>query len=97
MPSSPFSICMLKCLWCGVTNMKILGLKTNDPPVAYSLEWKVIDKGKTFNPITGVCRLCLKEKFHILNNPEAITLNSREEVFTPCQHKFKFLLKNAHI
>ena len=72
-------------------------LKTNDPPVPYTLEWKVIDKGKTFNPITGVCRLCLKEKFHILNNPEASTLNSREEVFTPCQHKLKFLLKNAHI
>ena len=72
-------------------------LKTNDPPLAYSLEWKVIDKGKTFNPITGVCRLCLKEKFHILNNPDASTLNSREEVFTPCQHKHKFLLKNAHL
>ena len=72
-------------------------LKANDPPVAYSLDWKVIDKGKTFNPITGVCRLCLKEKFHILYNPDVSTLNSREEVFTPCPQKHKFLLSNAHI
>ena len=72
-------------------------LKSNDPPVAYSLDWKVIDKGKTFNPITGVCRLCLKEKFHILYNPEASTLNSRDEIFTPCPHKHKFLLSNAHL
>ena len=64
---------------------------------ANSLDWKVIDKGKTFNPITGVCKLCLIEKFHILYNPEASTLNSRDEIFTPCPHKHKFLLSNAHL
>ena len=72
-------------------------LKSNDPPLAYKLEWKVIDKGRTYNPITGVCRLCLKEKFHILYNKVASTLNSRTEVFTPCPHKHKFLLKNVFI
>ena len=72
-------------------------LKSNDPPLTYRLEWKVIDKGRTYNPITGVCRLCLKEKFHILYNKDASTLNSRTEVFTPCPHKHKFLLKNVFI
>ena len=72
-------------------------LKLNDPPLAYTLEWKVIDKGKTYNPTTGRCRLCLKEKYHILYNKDASTLNSRTEVFTPCPHKHKFLLKNVFI
>ena len=72
-------------------------LKTNNPPLNYTLKWYVIDKGRTYNPVTGKCRLCLKEKYHILYNKEQSCLNSREEVFTPCPHKKKFLLANAFI
>ena len=72
-------------------------LKSNNPPLSYKLKWYIIDKGRTYNPVTGKCRLCLKEKYHILYNKEQSSLNSREEVFTPCPHKKKFLLSNAII
>ena len=45
-------------------------LKLNNPAVPYTLHWKIIDRGRIFNPITRVCRLCLKEKWHIMHNPD---------------------------
>ena len=41
------------------------------------LSWKFLKtKIPAFNPVTGTCRLCLSEKFHILFKPECATLNS---------------------
>ena len=39
--------------------------------VPYTLQWKIIDRGRVFNPVTKKCRLCLKEKWHIMFNTEA--------------------------
>ena len=69
-------------------------LKLNDPPLTYNLKWKIIDRGRQFNPVTKVCRLCCKEKFHILYNREVGSLNHRTEIFQPCPHKKKFILNN---
>ena len=51
------------------------------------ITWKLIDRGKPFSPISGVCQLCLKEKYYILYKPEMATLNSRNEIFNTCSHK----------
>ena len=50
-------------------------LKDQRPPIPYTISWKIIDKGKPFNPVTGVYRLCLKEKYHILYNREEYGLD----------------------
>ena len=66
-----------------------------DNGVQCTLKWKVVDRAKSFNPVTGVCRLCLMEKYYILFHPEGATLNSRDEIYGFCKHKSKFLLSKA--
>ena len=41
-----------------------------------TVEWKFLEKNiPLFNPVTGICRLCTREKFNILLNPTQATLN----------------------
>ena len=58
-----------------------------------SLEWKMLDKAKSYEPGSRKCMLFLTEKYHIhflrLN-----LLNSRSELVTKCQHENKFCLSN---
>ena len=68
-------------------------LKDNN--IQYDLSWGVLGKAKSFNPATGVCRLCLLEKYFILYNPKDATLNSRDELFNSCRHKWKHTLSRA--
>ena len=65
-----------------------------DKHKTYNISWSVIDRAPDFNPATGKCRLCLKENFYIIFQPEGATLNQRTELFTACRHKkFKTLEK----
>ena len=41
---------------------------------------------RTFNSVTKDCRLCLREKFNIIFNPQLASLNERTEVFAHCRH-----------
>ena len=50
----------------------------------FDVKWKVIDRGAPFNPVTGWCNLCTKEKFYILRKPEMVSLNSRQEFGNHC-------------
>ena len=59
------------------------------------VSWKIIDKATEFNPITRKCRLCLKEKYHILFNSTHATLNSRTELYSTCRHRKRLLLANT--
>ena len=68
-------------------------LKTNN--IAYQLEWKILGKARGYNPVTKICRLCLLEKYFIMYKPETATLNSRDEFFNPCRHKWKYFLSNS--
>ena len=61
----------------------------------YSIKWKVIDRASKFNPITRKCRLCIKEKYHIIFQPEGATLNERSELFSTCRHRLDKLLENT--
>ena len=64
--------------------------KGGEPVVA----WKILEKNiPTFNPVSGKCQLCLREKFNIVLNPHLGTLNSRQEIFSHCRHK-RFMLIN---
>ena len=68
-------------------------LKSNN--INYQLEWKILGKAKGYNSVTKVCRLCLQEKYFIMYKPETATLNSRDEFFNPCRHKWKHFLSNS--
>ena len=61
-----------------------------DPPI--TLTWSIRDRAPPFNPITGFCRLCDLEKFYILTERHAATLNQRSEFFCHCYHKDPQLL-----
>ena len=66
--------------------------KLKDQDIQYSLDWDVVTKSADYNPATGICRVCLEEKFFIMFCPEGATLNQRSEFFTHCRHFHKFLL-----
>ena len=53
----------------------------------HDIKWSIIERAKDFNPITRKCRLCLKEKYHIIYNKEGATLNERSELFSTCRHR----------
>ena len=68
-------------------------LKDNNVP--YQLHWRILDKAKCFNPVTGVCRLCLLEKYYIMYNHKDATLNQKHELYQPCNHRWQDTLKHA--
>ena len=53
----------------------------------FSINWRLVDRSSAFNPITGKCRICLKEKKEILYNKDGSTLNKRNEIFNTCRHR----------
>ena len=53
----------------------------------YNIKWSIIDRAKNFNPATKKCRLCLKEKYYIIFQPDVATLNQRSELFSLCRHR----------
>ena len=60
--------------------------------IDYKISWKILARAPGYNPITGMCRLCLKESFFILFHPETASLNKKTEIYQGCKHKmFKFL------
>ena len=63
-----------------------------DANIDFEIKWRIVDKGRSFNPVNNVCNLCNKEKFHILFNPELADLNSKSEFFSHCRHKRSRLL-----
>ena len=71
-------------------------LKDNHPyPIPYELEWEILAKEKPFSLVTGVCRLCLLEAHHLMFDAQNTSLNTRDEYWTICPHKRKYLLLKA--
>lgn len=60
--------------------------------INYTLNWELVDRAMPFSPVTGVCWLCIKEKFHIMFRPSMANLNSRSEIYSNCRHKKSALL-----
>ena len=66
-----------------------------DRNISYNIKWEIVSKAKSFNPVTGVCSLCNREKYFILFKSEMATLNKKEEIVGPCLHKHGKLLVNS--
>ena len=66
--------------------------KCKDEGLEPKVSWKVLENAPIFNPITGICLLCLREKFQIIMNPHLAKLNSRCEIFSACRHKYSKLI-----
>ena len=68
----------------------VRGLRADNIP--HNIKWTIRDRGPPFNPIYWVCRLCTKEKYYIMFEPDKATLNQRSEFFGHCWHKAPQLL-----
>ena len=60
----------------------------------YTIDWRILEKAKPYNPTSKKCMLCLKEKFYIMYHRDGSTLNKRNEVFNTCVHRKDKLLEN---
>ena len=69
--------------------------KLDDENVQYDVSWKIVSRAKPFNHVTGMCNLCIREKYFIIFKPEMASLNHRDEIAGPCLHKQKQLLKKS--
>ena len=57
------------------------------------VSWEFLEKNvPDFNPISGVCELCTREKFQIVLNPSVATLNHRTEIFAHRRHKQFYII-----
>ena len=53
----------------------------------YRVSWTILARARGFNTSTGVCRLCLVEKFYIMFHRETASLNKRMEIYSSCRHR----------
>ena len=65
--------------------------------IDYEITWKILARAPGYNPITGMCRLCLKESFLILFHPETASLNKKTEIYQSCKHKKFKLLADCNV
>ena len=79
-----FLTCLSKYVW-----------DLQDQGISYDLNWKIIARGRGFNPTTRSCQACLKEKYLIMFRPEGATLNDRNEFYNTCRHRKKLLFENT--
>ena len=56
-----------------------------------SVEWKILDKAKSYKKMSRKCMLCLTEKYHILFSKLNL-LNSCSKLVTKYMHENKFYL-----
>ena len=61
----------------------------------YDVNWNIVGNASEFNPVTKKCRLCIKEKYFIIFQPEGASLNQRSELYSTCRHRKKQLLANT--
>jgi hypothetical protein len=61
----------------------------------WKVNWKILDRGQPFNPVTKTCKLCTRERFYILRKPHLASLNHRQEIGTFCPHLKMYLLRNV--
>ena len=66
-----------------------------DKNIPYSVTWKIIDRCKSYSPISKSCNLCIREKYYIIRFPHLASINSRNELTSTCRHRRKFLLCNT--
>ena len=60
--------------------------------IGYEVKFKLLDRAKPYSPVSGVCNLCLSEKYYINFHPEISTINKKDEINGFCRHKSMVLL-----
>ena len=60
----------------------------------WKVNWKILDRAQPFNPVTKICKLCVRERFFIIRKPHLASLNHRQEIGTFCPHVRSSLLRN---
>ena len=50
----------------------------------FSITWQILARASSYNPSSGMCRLCLKEKYLIMFAPATASLNKRNEIYNSC-------------
>ena len=63
--------------------------------IDHDIKWKILDRGKSFSPVSNICNLCTKEKYFIIFEPEKATLNRKDELNNTCLHKNSVLLEKT--
>ena len=58
-----------------------------DEKIDFEIKWKIISRAKAYDPGSGVCRLCVREKYFIIFKPNMWTINCRNEVAMSAQGK----------
>ena len=59
--------------------------------IEFTIKWRIIDRGKLFNPVSKICQLCVREKFYLIFKPNLCSLNNRNELGAYCRHQKKLL------
>jgi hypothetical protein len=77
----------------GQTTLSNYVWEQRDKQMDPKLSWKFLEKNvPDFNPVSGICKLCTREKFQIVLNPGVASLNHRTEMFSCCRHKPLYLI-----
>ena len=66
-----------------------------DQNIGSEIKWKIVSSASPYNHVTNQCRLCVREKYFIIFQPEMATLNNRNEIDGHCPHKLAKLLKKT--
>ena len=54
------------------TELSVHLWKLKEQKIKYTIKWKIIDKGKSFNPVSKICQLCTKEKYYLIFQPKYV-------------------------
>ena len=68
--------------------------KLKDGGIKYIIKWKIIDRGRSFNPVSKTCQLCTNEKLYLLRRPKLCSLNAHNELGSYCRHQKSLLHSN---
>ena len=59
----------------------------------WNVKWEIKERAPPYEPGNKDCKLCVSEKYHILNEDDNKSLNVRSELLSKCRHKAKWKLK----
>ena len=69
--------------------------KLKEQNTNFNISWKYIAKAAPYNPSSGLCNLCDKEKYYIIMKPHLAELNKRNELTSNCRHRAAKLLSGV--
>ena len=77
------------------TRLSDYGWKLKAQGSPFNVTWQILSRAISFNPSSGMCQLCLKEKWWIMFKPATASLNLRNEIYASCRHRASKLLAKS--